>query len=235
MSLINIDQDHTISTIDLLEAVNEARTAAGETEIRNNDFVARVEDELEDENPVTKLSRPTRGGTPQRYYDLTKDQALQVGMRESKAVRRSVLNKLNQAYAAVNEAEARLQITDQDLAPKYSALTMWRGFLSPKSNRALKRELISMLYNMKEANPTCVDVVKSHDDKRDFILAPHLALVALQVMFKAEEARHSKADLMERNAQGGFDVLAVHRDALRAEISGEHPSMGRLTAPLAIH
>lgn len=85
----------TMTSIDLRKMVNEARKLAGEAEVRNNDFIARIEDELQGELPVTKVSQPATGGTPQRYYDLTLDQCLLVGMRESKAVRRKVRDKLN--------------------------------------------------------------------------------------------------------------------------------------------
>lgn len=61
--------------------INESRESAGENPIRNNDFLKRVEDELEGELSVTKISQPLTGGTPQRYYDLTLEQCMLVGMR----------------------------------------------------------------------------------------------------------------------------------------------------------
>lgn len=89
-------EERTMTSLELRKMVNEARKLAGEKEVRNNDFIARIEDELQGELPVTKISQPAAGGTPQRYYDLTLDQCLQVGMRESKAVRRNVRVKLSQ-------------------------------------------------------------------------------------------------------------------------------------------
>lgn len=93
-NLISINERQAMSSLELREIVNFAREENGETGVRNNDFLKRIEDELEGELPVTKVSRPPRGGTPQRYYDLTRDQCMLVGMREPKAVRRSVLSKL---------------------------------------------------------------------------------------------------------------------------------------------
>lgn len=90
------EKEKTMTSLELRKMVNEARKLAGEKEVRNNDFIARIEDELHGELPVTKVSQPTTGGTPQRYYELTLSQCLLVGMRESKAVRRSVRDKLEQ-------------------------------------------------------------------------------------------------------------------------------------------
>lgn len=42
-------QAATMTTIELRDMVNEARLAAGEPKIRNDQFLARVEDELGDE------------------------------------------------------------------------------------------------------------------------------------------------------------------------------------------
>ena len=92
--LILTGNKETMTSLELREIVNEARKMAGESEVRNSHFIARIEDELEGELPVAKKWQPTAGGTPQRYYDLTMDQCMLVGMRESKSVRRRVLQKL---------------------------------------------------------------------------------------------------------------------------------------------
>lgn len=95
-SLINMSQEQIMGSLDFRNMVNEARKAAGEKPIRNTHFLERVEDELKGELSVAKLWQPLTGGTPQRYYDLTLEQCMLVGMRESKAVRRSVLAKLKE-------------------------------------------------------------------------------------------------------------------------------------------
>lgn len=92
--LMNMNQKQTMTSLDFRNIVNEARKSAGEVPVRNTHFLERVEDELEGELSVAKLWQPLTGGTPQRYYDLTLEQCMLVGMRESKAVRRSVLAKL---------------------------------------------------------------------------------------------------------------------------------------------
>lgn len=84
----------TMSSIELREMINDARVLAGEPKVRNDHFLSRVEDELGDElEGVQKYFTPHHGNQV-ATYDLTLDQCMLVGMRESKAVRRSVLKKL---------------------------------------------------------------------------------------------------------------------------------------------
>lgn len=90
----------TMSTIQLREFINAARLRYGEKEIENSHFLKRVEDELDGElEGVEKFSTlaPTSGGKQKmKAYVLTLEQAMLVGMRESKGVRRQVLAKLKQ-------------------------------------------------------------------------------------------------------------------------------------------
>lgn len=99
----------TVSTVVLLRIVNAARREAGEPEVRNNVFLARVEDELSidaDFDPDGyKIFVTDVGSTPQKAYSLTHEQALLVGMRESKAVRRKVLGRLKELERLLAEKE----------------------------------------------------------------------------------------------------------------------------------
>lgn len=92
--LINLGNEKTITSLEFLEVINILRKNDGQNKLRNNDFIERIKDEIEDlsgyETFVTE-----GGGTPQKYYNLNKDQLLLVGMRESKVVRRGVLAYLN--------------------------------------------------------------------------------------------------------------------------------------------
>ncbi|THF55900.1 phage antirepressor KilAC domain-containing protein [Pseudothauera rhizosphaerae] len=83
----------TMSSIDLLEMVNAARKQFGETEVRRNDFVARCKDELDGEYYETFVVK-NPNGTESEAIKMTRDQCMYVLMRESKAVRRSVTNRL---------------------------------------------------------------------------------------------------------------------------------------------
>ncbi|MGF6595108.1 phage antirepressor KilAC domain-containing protein [Pseudomonas sp. 2835] len=89
----------TMSSIELRDLINDARFTAGEPKVRNDQFLSRVEDELGDElEGVQKYYTPVYGNQV-ATYSLTLDQCMLVGMRESKAVRRSVLAKLKSLEA----------------------------------------------------------------------------------------------------------------------------------------
>lgn len=118
----NVARDK-MSSFDLLELVNSARTEFGESEVRRNDFTARCRDELEGEYYETFVVKNQRGPASEGLM-LTKDQSLLVSMRESKAVRRNVVAKINALEApelstiqilqiAMESEKARLMLTAQ--------------------------------------------------------------------------------------------------------------------------
>lgn len=78
---------------ELYDLVCIARVECGETQPRLNDFHARIVDELEGDHYETfVVQNPNK--TESTFYRLTIEQCTLVGMRESKAVRRAVLEKL---------------------------------------------------------------------------------------------------------------------------------------------
>lgn len=84
----------TMSSIELRDLINTERESAGESKVRNDQFIARVQDELGDELGECKKIAHPQSRVRMDSYDLTLDQCMLVGMRESKAVRRTVLKKL---------------------------------------------------------------------------------------------------------------------------------------------
>lgn len=90
----------TIDSQTLLKMVNDARKLCGENEIRNNDFLNRIKDELDGEFYETFVkSHGTRAGRFE-VITMTYKQALRVAARESKAVRRSLIDKLEELQQA---------------------------------------------------------------------------------------------------------------------------------------
>lgn len=94
--LMAVGQALTMSSIDLLDLVNQSRASHGEAKIENRHFLARIEDELDGELPPRKNFTHPSNGLAIGYYDLTIDQCRLVGMRESKGVRRWVLERLKE-------------------------------------------------------------------------------------------------------------------------------------------
>lgn len=83
----------TMSSKDLLEVINQVRESVGEPIIRLNKFNEKIEDELEGDN-YTKSVVQNLNGTESVIYQLTEEQCTLIAMRESKIVRRTVLNQL---------------------------------------------------------------------------------------------------------------------------------------------
>lgn len=91
--IITTGNNALIGTDELLVIVNQSRAEHGESAVRNNDFIVRVKDELEGEHYETFVVQ-NPNGTKSEQLRISNDQAVLVGMRESKAVRRTVLAKL---------------------------------------------------------------------------------------------------------------------------------------------
>lgn len=97
--------DETSGEIDsdtLLEMVNETRLECGEKPIRNNVFIDRIKDELVGEFYKTFVKpSSTKGGRPSEGIIMQMKQALRVAARESKSVRRGLVDKLEARYQPV--------------------------------------------------------------------------------------------------------------------------------------
>ena len=94
-NLIAMSSEMTMSSLEFLEIVNNERSNAGESVHEPRKFLLKVQDEL-DLHETGKKFRLNINQTESAYYDLTIDQMMLVGMRESKSVRRNVLAKLKQ-------------------------------------------------------------------------------------------------------------------------------------------
>ena len=143
----SIVTDKTIDSQHLLRMVNQARMQCGEPEVRNNKFIEKVVDELEGEF-YTKSVKPsgTNGGRPVEVIGMTIKQALRVAARESKAVRRSLVDKLEdmQAIQAPAQSNSRLPEYRRAKAEQLKAQAL-------EKNIASARELMSMFPRLGES------------------------------------------------------------------------------------
>lgn len=116
-NLIEMSGEMTMTSLDFMDVINIERVSAGETAHEPRKFLAKVVDEL-DLDETGKKFRLNSNHTESAYYDLTIDQMMLVGMRESKGVRRNVLAKLKemespkvpQTYAAALLEAGRLAL-----------------------------------------------------------------------------------------------------------------------------
>lgn len=116
-----ISTSDTMTSLELRDIINSARAELGESKVRNDQLLARIEDELAGDLGVCKIFAHPQSGAEMRYYDLTRDQCTLVGMRESKAVRRSVLAKLKAMGSATPEQSPAVK--DPQLAAMVMMLT----------------------------------------------------------------------------------------------------------------
>lgn len=115
----------TMSSLDLLTMINLSRMENGQNPHEPRKFLWKVEDEID--GLCGKKFRLNNNQTESAYYDLTIDQCMLVGMRESKGVRRNVLEKLKelqkpqvpqvpQSYAAALLEAGRLALINEQQA-----------------------------------------------------------------------------------------------------------------------
>lgn len=105
----------TMSSLDFLNnIINPARISCGEAKVENRHFVTRIEDELDDLGVAEKFYVTTAQGAKRsvKGYNLNMEQMTLVGMRESKAVRRSVLDKLKELSKPV--ADPMIALNDPE-------------------------------------------------------------------------------------------------------------------------
>lgn len=113
----------------LLEMVNETRKECGEKPIRNNVFIDRIKDELVGEFYKTFVkSHGTRAGRPSEGIIMLMKQALRVAARESKSVRRSLVDKLE---ARFQPAPVQRELSTMEILQ--IAMTSEQGRLAEKA------------------------------------------------------------------------------------------------------
>jgi phage antirepressor YoqD-like protein len=102
----------SMSSRDLLDLINQVRSNLGEPLLRLNKFNEKIEDELEGDH-YTKSVVQNLNNTESVIYELTLDQCMLIGMRESKAVRKNVLAILKQKQLPQSFSEALQLAADQ--------------------------------------------------------------------------------------------------------------------------
>ncbi len=93
-----------IDTQKLLSMINMARKSCDENQIRNNVLIERVKDELDGEfYKIFVKPSGESGGRPTEVIEMEIKQALRVAARESKAVRRVLVDKLESMHIAAQK------------------------------------------------------------------------------------------------------------------------------------
>lgn len=162
----------------LTTVINPARVEAGENPVDNRKFLARVRDELNDERKTfpTVLITPTGGGRQMESITLTGDQLLLVGMRESKAVRRKVLDYIrriekdkqlleDQKKRAAIQSANRRGVTWGDYCKTYG-LPAQKLMTALLQHRVLfRKNPISNEWSVNPKYSDCFRIIKPSDQK----------------------------------------------------------------------
>ena len=109
--MLQINQ--SITTLQFRELINKFREEAGEKPVRNNDFIKRVEIELGGELSSERYYQRPTGGMPEKYYDLTLAQAVQVITRENPSARRMLSESITD-HMEVLKAYQCMDVTELD-------------------------------------------------------------------------------------------------------------------------
>jgi hypothetical protein len=120
-------KSESISSYDFWKVLNQIRKDEGEKIVRHDQFLARIEDECDDLGVCKTFAHP-QNKRLMKMYQLNHDQMILVGMRESKVVRKQVLNWLKFLTQKVSELknqihqrnEASLNFKEQSAALKLS-------------------------------------------------------------------------------------------------------------------
>ncbi|SJN24315.1 phage antirepressor KilAC domain-containing protein [Vibrio casei] len=125
---LSINSEMTVKTFDFWNVINEFREIEGLDRIRHNDFLVRVRDEVDDLGAYEIFVHPQNKQEIKRF-NLNSDQMLLVGMRESKVVRKKVLEwikKLAEPKVPQTYADALLLAANQakELEEKNQALAL---------------------------------------------------------------------------------------------------------------
>ncbi|EQA2040210.1 hypothetical protein ACXZEU_001884 [Escherichia coli] len=107
--LVQVDSEWRIRSDELLELINQIRKAEGLNELKNDRFNAKIRDELEGEFLEAHKMRVQADGKAANFrkekevYSLTGNQALRMGMRETKRIRAKVVERIQQLRLEVSQ------------------------------------------------------------------------------------------------------------------------------------
>lgn len=147
----------TIDSQYLLDMVNAARKQCGEPTVRNNKFIEKVIDELDGETYTKSVGR--KNGADIDIITMTIKQALRVAARESKAVRRSLVDKLEDMqalqmptqsnsglpeYRRAKAQQLQAQALEKNIASARELMTMLPR-LDPMANQVIVATLVNPL------------------------------------------------------------------------------------------
>lgn len=122
MDLIAIAQQETISSIELVDKINEFRAKENKSELLHKNFLQVIRDEFEEEINQLKIQPVTykdKKGEARLMFELTYSQAKQLLVRESKVVRKAIIKYIEELEAKFNNPtyimKRALEVADREI------------------------------------------------------------------------------------------------------------------------
>lgn len=173
-----VKRKETITSLELLEQINFFRKQEeNKTELGHNDLLKVVRDEFEEEISLGKISQSTYKNDRGREYpmfELTLNQSKQVLMRESKFVRKAVIQYIEKLELELNKP---LTVEEMIINQAKSVIELKNKFevLEDKVNnqmtidhgeqRKLQREIAKVVYERADTVPKFVTSTGQPSDK----------------------------------------------------------------------
>ena len=227
MNLVNINTNETITTLQLHEMINGARAAAGEPAISNTHFIDKVRDELDLGDDSFFTIPHEQNLKLQSVAVISIEQATLVGMRESKSVRRAVLDVLKEMSApkAPTTYIAALEALIESEKAKESALQIANHALATKAEIGNRREATAMntaSQAVKQVNKLEIELDKS----KQYSTIKRMEMLHHGIKFNWRELKSAGKDL-------GIDSIDVF-DANYTTVKAYHADVWREAYALSI-
>lgn len=151
------DKKKTITSLELLEQINFFRWKEGnKTPLRHDNLRAIIKDEFEEEILSLKIQEKpisSNGGRPIKVYILTYEQGKQVLMRESKFVRKAVIEyiqKLERSLDYLQNKEMKLLQRENKLLEKENEVLTLQNNLLKEQNREIEESPLKIKVRPRE-------------------------------------------------------------------------------------
>ena len=213
LPIVSNPEEITMNSVDFLnEYINPAREVNGQSKVAYKDFIARVIDETEKSHEEIFLMDST-GGRKRHVVNLSYDEMILVGMRESKAVRKSVLLKLKELSQPKEDPAVLLarKVLEQD--EEIKALQKTKAQINDKRTATL----------MNKASQDAKKIKKLESQLQD--QGSYLSLIAAELPQRVDTEMRSNVQswrLLKRISETlGHEIVKV-KDPRYGEVNTYH-------------
>lgn len=191
--ILMLDGEAVITSLALLDIINQYREEEGKKPKRHDNFIRDIKSELGTELRAEVSSYVDSSGKANLLFNLDKDEALIMAMRESKLVRRKVVNRMNELHD-IMEAQQSLLEERSNTITEFHSLKFALYEAREEQGKEMKPYIMSNEMNMLNViifGLTAKQFKEKHmieveDALRDYLPKEYLEVItALQLQDKA--------------------------------------------------